>query len=269
LRQWKFQPGTLDGQPVNTRMRVPIVFQLDGMIHGGLALFQIEKKGSQDKLPPELRYDTMPKIRSVLVPVYPYGLRRDGMSGEAKVAIAINARGRISAVKILKADRPEFGCALVAAAEGFVFDPALKDGKPVPHLFNLTQSFSDDELPDESGDDLLRLEKKHPERIVAANKLDAPLKPVSQRPPVIPLSVGADVATGEAMIEVLINEEGHARLPRIVSATDEAFGYAAVQAAAAWWFEPPMAGGKPVVVRARVPFVFGAKAPAPATDGSK
>jgi len=105
-----------------------------------------------------------------------------------------------------------------------MFDPALKEGKPVPHLINFEQFFSPSELPDESGDYLLRLEKKHPERIVAAHALDAPLKPVSQRAPVFPVSVGPGVTTGEAMIEVLIDEDGHARLPRIVSATDEAFG---------------------------------------------
>ena len=31
---------------------------------------------------------------------------------------------------------------------------------------------------------------------------------------------------------------------------------AAVQAAAAWWFEPPKVGGKPAIVRVRVPFKF-------------
>ncbi len=269
LRQWKFQPGTLAGQPVNTRMRVPIVFELPGSIDGGAAFFQLEKRGDQDKLPPELRYDTPPKIRGVLIPVYPYGLRRDDVRGKAKVTVAINRRGQVGAMNVVEADRPEFGRALAAALEGFSFDPALKDGKPVPHLVSFEQRFDAYELPDESGDDLLRLEKKHPERIVAANKVDAPLKPVSRRSPVFPVSVGADVATGEAVIDMLIDEDGHARLPRIVSATDEAFGYAAVQAAAAWWFEPPRSGGKPVVVRVRVPFKFAAEPPAPATGGDK
>jgi len=136
-------------------------------------------------------------------------------------------------------------------------------------MITVEQRFTPRELPDESGEDLLRLEKKHPERIVADSALDAPLKPVSQRATVFPVSVAAGVTTGEAVIEVLINEDGHARLPRVVSTTDEAFGYAAMQAAAAWWFEPPMAGGKPVVVRARLPFKFGAKSPAPAKGGGK
>ena len=269
LRQWKFQPATQDGRPVKVRQRLPMVFRMDGEIDGGATAFQIEERGNQDKLPPALRYDTPPKIRGVLVPVYQYELRRDDVRGKAKVAIAINTRGRVGAVKVLAADRPELGRAFVAALEGFVFDPALKDGKPVPQLINFEQFFSPSELPDESGDYLLRFEKKHPERIVAASALDAPLKPVSQRAAVFPVSVGAEVATGEAVIEILVDEDGHARLPRIVSATDEAFGYAAVQAAAAWWFEPPMAGGKPVVVRARVPFKFGTKSPAPAKGGDR
>jgi TonB family protein len=63
------------------------------------------------------------------------------------------------------------------------------------------------------------------------------------------------------MIEVLVDEEGRARLPRVVSATDPAFGYAAVQAVSTWWFEPPRAAGKTVVARAQIPFRFGPKAP--------
>jgi len=269
LRQWKFQPGTVDGRPVSTRMKVPIIFQLGSGTDDGEAAFQLEEKGNQAKRPPELRYDTPPKIRGVLIPVYPYALRHDGERGKARVAIAINVRGRVGAVRVLEAERPEFGRALVAAVEGFVFDPAYRDGKPVPQLVNFEQFFSPSELPDKSGDDLLWMERKHPERIVAASALDAPLKPVSQRSPVFPVSVEADVTTGEAVIEVLVDEDGHARLPRIVSATDAAFGYAAAQAAAAWWFEPPMSGGKPVVVRVRLPFKFSLKSSAPAAGGEK
>jgi hypothetical protein len=55
------------------------------------------------------------------------------------------------------------------------------------------------------------------------------------------------------------------RLPRIVSATADSFGYAAAQAVVAWQFGPPLVGGKPAVVRVKVPFKFSlnnAKAPA-------
>lgn len=56
-------------------------------------------------------------------------------------------------------------------------------------------------------------------------------------------------------------------LPRMVSASAPAFGYAAVQTVATWRFEPPTSGGKPVMARARVPFTFKASAPRESESG--
>lgn len=65
-----------------------------------------------------------------------------------------------------------------------------------------------------------------------------------------------DKPAGTAMIEIVIDREGRARLPRIVSATREEFGWAAATAAAQWVFQPPMRGGHAVDVKVRVPFEF-------------
>lgn len=61
---------------------------------------------------------------------------------------------------------------------------------------------------------------------------------------------------GEALIETFIDEFGYTQLPRIISASDPAFGYAACQAIAGWQFEPPLKDGKPVVVKVRIPVEF-------------
>jgi TonB family protein len=262
LLAWKFQPATRNGQPVELKLRVPIIFQLGDLPNGGGEVFHVDTHGDQSNLPPEMRFDTPPKFRGVVIPVYPYELRRDRVHGKVKMAVAINLQGRVAAVKVLESDRTEFGLALTAAMEGFVFDPALKAGHPVPHVLNFEQNFDDSELGDDTGDELLSLEKKHPERIVAASALDTPLKPVSQRPALFPRTLAGKATEGEALIEILINEEGHVHLPRVVSTSDPAFGYSAVQAVSTWWFEPPQAAGKAVVTRARVPFRFSAPAAA-------
>jgi outer membrane biosynthesis protein TonB len=57
-------------------------------------------------------------------------------------------------------------------------------------------------------------------------------------------------------VEFLVDEHGHARLPRVVDASAPEFGYAAVAAVALWTFEAPTAKGEPVVVRVRAPFIF-------------
>jgi TonB family protein len=254
VRKWRFEPALRNGKPTQARMRVPVVFQFNGPATSGA--FAITARGDQAKLPPELQFDTPPKIRNVLIPVYPYVQRRDGKSGKATVTMLIGRDGKVKEVQVNSADQPEFGAALTAAVEGFVFDPALKNGKPVLNLLSFQQTFDSTELWDDAADALLRLEKKHPERIVGLSKLDQPLKPISRRPPTPPVAGGLAGQPGEAVIEFLVDEDGRARLPRIISATAPGFGFAAIQAINTWRFEPPVSGGKPVVARIQIPVKF-------------
>lgn len=264
VNEWTFEPGRLDGRPVATHMQVPIIFQLDSnpfALDGGspgVEPFRVEA-GDQSKLPPQLRYDTPPRIRNAAIPVYPYQDLRDNVKGSASVMLLVNADGRVGAVKIVSATRPEFGYALAAAAQEFEFAPALRKGKPVPFALKLAQTFSRGELPDEERDHLLSVEQKHPERIVSGLKLDAPVKPLSLRPAVFPELVGDKATQGSAVIEGIVDQDGRLRLLRVVKASAPEFGYQAVQAADAWWFAQPKSHGKDARVRVEIPFHFQAK----------
>lgn len=258
ILKWKFVPAEIDGIKTRVHVRQEIEFSMNGP---GKSLFELRGHADQSHLPPELRYDVPAKIRSVEVPVYPFEQRVAKVSGRVKATALIGPDGRVALVKIRSADHPEFGQALAAALEGFNFDPALKNGKPTQMLLNFEQEFDRTELPDEDGDRLLAVERKHPDEIVAADSLDLPLKPLSMKRPVFPKELLDKATTGQTVIEILIDEKGHAKLPRVVSASDPAFGYAAVQAVSAWWFQPPHQNGKPVITRVRVPIDFNVKPP--------
>ncbi len=265
VKQWIFEPGRNEDRPVNVHMQVPIIFSLDG--HGSGPL---EERGKRDlsKLPEAFRYDTPPKPVGTVRPVYPYALLRDEKKGRAAVAAVIGPGGRAVEVRVVEATAPEFGRALAAALECFVYEPALKGGRPSVALQRFAHEFSRDEQWALVGQEdlwLLEQERKKPQTIFALGELDAPLKPLSRRPPVYPVTAPKELNRGEALIEFLVDEEGRARLPRSVAATDEAFAYAAIQAIASWRFEPPQRGGRAVVARARVPLVFG---PANMTTGA-
>ena len=225
---------------------------------GGETGLEVGGKVDQTNLPPELRYDVAPKPRGRVLPVYPYGLVRDGVKGSATVKFMISETGKVSYAEVVKATQPEFGAAAVAMIEQWEFEPALRGGRPTQSVFSYTQEFSPDDtnLVPAVLDDLLALERKHPERIVSAGKLDAAPKLTAAHPPGFPRSLYGRVAKGTAMIELLVDEKGRARLPRIVSASDPAFGWAALQAVETWRFDPPVSGGKSVVTRVRVPFEF-------------
>lgn len=257
---WKFEPGRKGGLPVATRMQQPFTFDVtDGNLQGR-DLFEVKtNKKAQENLPEQLRYDIAPKPKGVLMPVYPHSLLAEKTKGKVTVAFLVDERGGVSEVKVIEATHPEFGQAMIAAVEAFAFIPAMRDGKPTATILRMEQDFHPngrERLVPEKDEELLNLEKKHPEKIVPAAKLDGKLTPVSRRGPVFPSALRGSTERGEAKIEVLINEEGKVCLPRIVQATDPAFGYAAVQAVAEWRFEPPIAGGKPVIARAVLPFVF-------------
>lgn len=264
---WKFKPGTKAGKPVATRMHVPIVFSIEDW--SDRRAYSIEAKRDQSKMPEGFRFDVAPKIKSAHVPVYPHALRLKGTSGKAQCGIVIDAKGRVVQVKVLSASAPEFGLALYAALENFRFVPATLKGQPVASVLSFEQEFDWTTPSDRYGDDALSLEKRSPEKIVSMAALDAPLKPRSRRSPTFPLGAPLEMETGQAVIECLIDKNGRVRLPRIASATHEAFGYAAVQAANAWWFDPPLVKGKPAVVRVQIPFAFGPPAPTKAKAPAK
>jgi TonB family protein len=64
-------------------------------------------------------------------------------------------------------------------------------------------------------------------------------------------------------IEFFIDHNGDVQLPRVVSATNPAFGYAAMQGASTWKFAPPTSHGKPVDVRAQISIDFITPKPVP------
>lgn len=259
VRQWRFEPARIGDRPVPMRMQVPIIFTLDDTYDGGQGPLTQLKKPDMSKVPEAFRFDTAPKPTGTVRPVFPYALLKARKTGKAAVAYIVDERGRVVRTEVREATAPEFGRALQAAIECFTFQPALRGGKPTAAFQGFSQEFGEDPgLALVSDDDrsLLRREEKRPESIFMGQDLDAPPVARSRRPPRFPLSVPDSVTKGSAIIEFIIDEEGRARLPRVISSTDEAFGYAAVQAVAAWRYEPPTRGGRVVAVRVRMPFEF-------------
>ena len=260
VRKWRFDPGLHGDRPVATHMQVPIVFELDATMNGGRGPLSENRRADLSKLPEELRYDTPPSPRGTVRVVYPYALLRAEAKGKATVNYVVGRSGRVVQATVKDASAPEFGRAVLAAVECFTFEPAIKGGSPGLALQGFVQEFDRSEIQQLLGAEdlaMLRREEKKPESIFTLRDLDAMPSPLSRRPPQFPLAAPQAMKKGEAIIEFLIDEEGRVRLPRIVSATDDSFGYAAVQSVAQWRFEPPMRGGKTVVARAQIPITFG------------
>jgi TonB family protein len=256
--KWRFKPGTRDGVPCVFRMEIPI--------HFGSAGDDVGRPGFDTSGPNWGPFDnTAPAVINSLPIVYPYELERENVNGMAKTRMLLSDTGRVTRVEIVYCSRPEFGFALTAAAQGFVYTPATKGGKAVPSIVEIPQYFDPSEDAGSDAKRLLRLEGRKGQ-VHPVAELDAPPHPLSTRHPLYPLALEDKAITGDASVEFLIQEDGWVRLPRIVTASRPEFGYAAVEAVASWSFQPPMFHGKPTVARARVSFKFKPKkvgAPSP------
>jgi TonB family protein len=270
IMKWKFTPGEIDGRPIKVRAMQLIEFSLD---YGRQAdgLWRVTKGKNHQTLPPDYQWETAPVPINTRYPVYPFEPLKAGKTGKVAITYVVGTNGRVSQAKVTSATVPEFGEAVLAMIDAWQFTPPKrKDGTPCSALVGGEYEFKpngrgDVPVSDETKDLLRALEKK-PESILTMNDLDKPLKPLSRRPPVYPSGLKQIGQDGEATIEFLIDKNGDAQLPWVVTSSASEFGYAAAQAVATWRFEVPRKGGKPVFVRTRIPIEFSLREPKPAAN---
>jgi TonB family protein len=196
-----------------------------------------------------------PPRPSVLAePVYPRERLLAGETGAATAEFTVTERGVTTEVLLREASRPEFGAALVAAVESWRFDPALLTDQSAPAKLVVAHKFT----PPVSGavNRLLLALQPGGTGVGGAGGLDQKLRPIWRIPPVYPQALLAEKPRGQAMIEFVIDQDGRARLPRVVSASREEFGWAAAAALSQWVFAQPLRGGQPTDVKVSIPFEF-------------
>jgi TonB family protein len=179
--------------------------------------------------------------------------------------VSLNETGGVTDVRILSSSLPEFGLALAAAVQGFAYSPGLANGKIVPGTMEFSQDFDVSDFHPQEAERLLAMEAK-PGLIHRISELDARPHPRTMWAPLYPSALISSSVLGNSVVECLIDEKGAVCLPRVVSASQPEFGYAAVQAIGSWTFDPPTIHGQPVVARVRVPFKFKPKAAEPRTQ---
>lgn len=82
-----------------------------------------------------------PAVIERVDPAYPDEYRRARVGGVVIVEAAISETGTVENVALLKSVAPALDSAAMAAVRNWKFKPAVRDGQPVPVLFNLTVNF--------------------------------------------------------------------------------------------------------------------------------
>jgi TonB family protein len=87
--------------------------------------------------------EPMPRLR--LPPLYPFEMRRAGITGTVVFQFTVEPDGTVSDVTVLKSPDPSFSRATIAAVKKWIFSPAIKNGNPIRTRLETTLTFSLDD----------------------------------------------------------------------------------------------------------------------------
>jgi TonB family protein len=90
---------------------------------------------------PAARVSSQPKVLELPKIEYPADARRDGVEGQVRLLLRVDARGAVTAVRVLDAPTPSLGAAAAEGARRFRFSPALVDGAVVETEIRFTYTF--------------------------------------------------------------------------------------------------------------------------------
>lgn len=85
----------------------------------------------------------LPKRKRPAKPPYPEVLRTQGIEASVTVIVTLDATGKVTSVKIIKSGGfPEFDEAARKTALAEQFEPAMRDGNPIPYTLSYTYRFT-------------------------------------------------------------------------------------------------------------------------------
>jgi len=259
LRQ-RYVPAYANGVPVDSIQRDVVLFP--GASELKTTTIFTDPQPSAGSTP---TMDSPPHIARLVLPVFPVTIEKTASRGSATARLHIGPDGSVSSVEILESSRPEFGFALRAAMELCSFAPAEHAGKAVPSTVIRREEFSrtDYVLSLRHLSTLARvLEFDDGSPVAESSTLDKPLAAVLGNKPAYPKSLTSPVP-GRVELGLVIDGGGNVRDVEVLSSTDPAFAYAAVQTVSDWLFDGPRRDGRPTTTRARMTVNFAPPAATP------
>lgn len=125
VKQWKYQPYLLDGEPKPVVFTVSVRFQF--------------KEDQIDSI--EAGGETVPpKVIHRVDPVYPEDARKAGVQGSVILYVTSDEKGKVTKVEVLKSISG-LDQAAVDAVKQWVYEPYLHEGKAKPVSFAVTVQF--------------------------------------------------------------------------------------------------------------------------------
>jgi TonB family protein len=145
LKDWRFEPARLRGEPVSVYLEIKFSFEVKGVVVSVSASELLtasfnDLTGGNTYAPCTLReLDRIPVPLHTVSPVYPVQLADRGTTGEATVYFYIDERGTVRMPYVTGQPHPILAELAVDAVKQWKFEPPTRRGQPV--LVHVRQLF--------------------------------------------------------------------------------------------------------------------------------
>ena len=143
LSQWRFSPARRDGQSIEQRVRMPVVFTIrpdDPLSRwAGRKVF---KRFENDPIEAD-QLDQWPEPTAWIEPYYPSQLNGTGKRGEVVVKFVVDEHGDVVNPEVLVGDDPHFIASALAATVSLEFSPHMTDDGPIPVMMAVSYKFDE------------------------------------------------------------------------------------------------------------------------------
>lgn len=203
----------------------------------------------------------IPEIYRVVTPVYPRGLKLEGVAGEVTVDFIVDVTGRVVNPKAVKSTHPAFADRAVEAVRQWRFYPARKDGHEVRAHMQVPVRFEIAEERLDGLDGMLKEARAYAEELgpeVAADSTELRRGRATTQLPLPTLPDGREIPKGAAgLILIVIDPTGQPIRSHVLAAKPEIYGPIVQAAVMKGRFQPRIEAGQAVQTNVVLPYRFG------------
>lgn len=171
--------------------------------------------------------DSPPRPIKMVPPVYTQAMRATPVYGEVIIEFDVDTNGLVSGAKVVKSLSPDADQAALESVQKSLFEPAFKDGQPVPVHTRMPIRF----ISPPSG---------------VASRFDTPPRPVKQVPPVATSAMRRSLLKGAVTVDFIVDESGKVTDAKVVKPLTPDADRAALDCVRKWQFKPATKDGQPV-----------------------
>jgi TonB family protein len=238
VKQWKYTPYLLNGQPVEVQTTITVNYSLADPTPTGQA--EQENREGVSGLRKIGGSVSVPLVIYMVKPEYTPEAKAAKFSGIVLVNLVVDQNGQPQDVHILRGVGMGLDQEAVSVVKQYKFKPAMEDGKPVPVQINVEVNFQIDDAASAS--------------VPPAPKNAARTLPDGATAPVLLYQVEPEYTnsarkakkSGTVLVNLMIDKQGRPQHVRVLRRLDTGLDKKAIEAVKQYRFKPAMKDNQPV-----------------------